>query len=171
MAYDTLAIAANSTEATEVGHRLDIGADFFVPNQSATLAGNGAELSGGYSGNGSNPFILPNFDYVRPLSQRLALGIAVYGNGGMDTVYRNNPFAAVGPTGPCRGRSEANLRHAHAGRALGAGAKPGPVADQGKFDVPAAWGGGIAIRPVPAVTLALDAKRIDYADVTAVGVR
>jgi len=45
----------------------------------------------------------------------------------------------------------------------------GLFADQGKFDVPASWGGGIAVKPVPTITLALDAKRIDYADVGAVG--
>jgi long-chain fatty acid transport protein len=239
---DALAIAANPAEATEVGHRLDIGTDIFVPNRSATIAGNGAGLSGNYSGNGANPFILPNFGYVRPLSQRLALGIAVYGNGGMDTVYRNNPFAAFGASGPAGvdlkqifvtptlaarlapGQSlgvspivviqgfratgiqpfagysadpahftnlgtswatgtgwrlgwlgrfgpaislgafyESKVRTSHFGKYAGL------FADQGKFDVPAAWGGGIAIRPVPAVTLALDAKRIDYADVAAVG--
>ncbi|MGQ4827540.1 hypothetical protein, partial [Enterococcus faecalis] len=85
--------------ATEVGHRLDVGAEIFVPSRDAGIVGNRAGLSGAYSGNGANPFILPNFGYVRPLSRTIAVGIAVYGNGGMNTDYRKNPFAAFGGKG------------------------------------------------------------------------
>jgi long-chain fatty acid transport protein len=199
-------------------------------------------LSGSYSGNGANPFLLPNFGYVHPLSQQLALGIAVYGNGGMNTVYHTNPFAAFGGTGdagvdlkqifitptaavriapghsigvsplivvqgfraygiqPFAGYSqngaaftnngvswatgtgwrvgylghlggvvsfgafyESKVRTGHFGKYTGL------FADQGKFDVPAAWGGGIAVKPVPALTLAVDVKRIQYSGVAAVG--
>jgi len=239
---DALAIAANPASATEVGHRLDVGADIFIPNRSATITGNGAGLNGSYSGNGANPFLLPNFGYVRTLTQRLALGLAVYGNGGMNTVYKTNPFAAFGATGnagvdlkqifitptaayrfapgqsigvspivvvqgfraygiqPFAGYSQNAAQFTnngvswatgtgwrvgylgHVGQAVSFGAfyeskvrtshftkYAGLFADQGKFDVPASWGGGIAVKPVPTITLALDAKRIDYADVGAVG--
>ena len=37
------------------------------------------------SGNGSNPFVLPEGAYVRPLSDTVSVGIAVNGNGGMNT--------------------------------------------------------------------------------------
>ena len=45
--------------------------------RGATIRGNGAGLNGSYSGNGANPFILPEFGYVRQLSDSVAVGIAV----------------------------------------------------------------------------------------------
>lgn len=96
---DALSIAANPAAATEVGERLDAGVEIFIPNRGATISGNPA-LSGTYSGNGANPFVLPEFGYVRPLSDTVAVGIAVYGNGGMNTNYKTNPFANFGATGP-----------------------------------------------------------------------
>lgn len=84
---DALSIAANPAAATQLGERLDVGVEIFIPNRGATIRGNGAGLNGSYSGNGANPFILPEFGYVRQLSDSVAVGIAVYGNGGMNTVY------------------------------------------------------------------------------------
>ncbi|HMT47008.1 MAG: hypothetical protein RL702_1740 [Pseudomonadota bacterium] len=97
---DALSIAANPAAATEVGGRLDVGVEFFIPNRGATISGNGGGLNGTYSGNGANPFVLPEIGYVRPLSDSVAVGIAIYGNGGMNTVYKSNPFAGFGGSGP-----------------------------------------------------------------------
>lgn len=99
-AQDSLGIVANPAAATEIGPRLDVGVEVFVPNRGATISGNGAGLNGSFSGNGANPFVLPEFGYARPLSDKVALGIAISGNGGMNTVYKRNPFAAFGATGP-----------------------------------------------------------------------
>lgn len=99
MPQDALAIAANPAAATSLGHRLDIGVEIFVPDRGAEIAGNGAGLDGRYSGNGSNPFVLPEIGYVRPLSERVALGLAINGNGGMTTHYKANPFASFGAQG------------------------------------------------------------------------
>ncbi|EGD59448.1 long-chain fatty acid transport protein [Novosphingobium nitrogenifigens DSM 19370] len=239
---DALAIASNPATATEIGHRLDVGVELFIPNRSATITGNAAGLSGTYSGNGANPFVLPDFAYVRPVSDKVSVGIAIYGNGGMNTVYRRNPFSAFGAQGdagvdlkqifitptaavkvlpgqslgispivvvqafraygiqPFSGYSSdpshftnlgtswstgAGVRlgyFGHIGRAIRIGGfyetkvkaghfgkYSGLFSNQGSFDVPAAWGGGIAVTPVRAVTLALDVKRIEYSGVSSVG--
>lgn len=100
MPGDAGAIAANPAAATETGHRLDIGFEVFVPRRGATISGNGAGLNGDYSGNGANPFVLPEVAYVRPLNDTVSLGIAISGNGGMNTQYDTNPFANFGATGP-----------------------------------------------------------------------
>jgi long-chain fatty acid transport protein len=96
---DALSIAANPAAATEVGQRLDAGLEIFVPDRGATIHGNGAGLNGSYSGNGANPFVLPEVGYVRPLSETVAVGLAIYGNGGMNTTYKANPFAKFGASG------------------------------------------------------------------------
>ncbi len=100
MPQDALAISVNPAAATELGHRLDIGVEIFVPDRGASISGNGAGLDGTYSGNGANPFVLPEVGYVRPLSDRVAVGITINGNGGMNTHYKDNPFANFGATGP-----------------------------------------------------------------------
>ncbi len=43
---DALSIAANPAAATEVGGRLDVGVEFFIPNRGATISGNGGGLNG-----------------------------------------------------------------------------------------------------------------------------
>jgi long-chain fatty acid transport protein len=100
MPQDALAISVNPAAATEVGHRLDIGAELFVPDRGASVSGNGAGLNGTYSGNGANPFVLPEAGYVRPLSDTVSVGIALNANGGMNTHYKVNPFASFGAEGP-----------------------------------------------------------------------
>jgi len=239
---DALSIAANPAAATEVGARMDAGVEIFVPDRGASIHGNGAGLNGTYSGNGANPFVLPEFGYVRPLSDKVSVGIAVYGNGGMNTVYKTNPFAAFGASGPAgvdlkqifitptvavrvapghsvglspivvvegfrasgiQPFSAASMDPAHftnqgtdwtagAGLRVGYLGHFGPAftlgafyqskvwaghfdkyaglfAGHGGFDVPASYGAGIAVKPVPALTLAADVKRIDYAGVASVG--
>lgn len=99
MPQDALAISSNPATATAIGHRLDVGVEIFIPNRRAEVTGNLVGLDGNYSGNGANPFILPEIAYVRPLSDTVTVGIAINGNGGMNTHYDTNPFASFGATG------------------------------------------------------------------------
>lgn len=100
MADDAVAVAANPAAAVDLGERLDIGFEVFVPSRGAKISNNGAGLNGDYSGNGANPFVLPEAGYVRPLGDNLAAAIVITGNGGMNTDYEKNPFARFGATGP-----------------------------------------------------------------------
>jgi long-chain fatty acid transport protein len=100
MPQDALSIASNPAAATMLESRVDLGVEIFVPDRGATISGNGAGLNGTYSGNGANPFILPEFGYVRQLTDSIAIGLTINGNGGMNTQYDANPFASFGATGP-----------------------------------------------------------------------
>lgn len=96
---DASAVATNPAVATEVDHRLDVGIDVFVPQRSARISANGGGLDGEYDGNGANPFVLGDISYVRPLSDSVSVAVNFYANGGMNTVYEQNPFGAVGGQG------------------------------------------------------------------------
>lgn len=100
MPQDSLAVAVNPASATDLDTRLDVGFEVFVPRRGAEISGNAAGLNGPHSGNGSNPFVLPEFGYVRKLDDRLSIGLTISGNGGMNTHYNTSPFAAFGDTGP-----------------------------------------------------------------------
>lgn len=96
---DGLAAAANPAGTALVGDRLDLGVSLFRPDRGASIRGNGYGANGDFSANDSNNFLIPEFGYVRQLSPNLGWGVAVYGNGGMNTDYSRNPFGAFGSTG------------------------------------------------------------------------
>ena len=97
---DALAAATNPAGTALVGNRLDLGVTWFKPDRSVEIHGAGAPgANGEYDGNDTESFLIPEFGYARQLDERLAFGLAVYGNGGMNTDYGRNPFAAYGSHG------------------------------------------------------------------------
>ncbi len=96
---DALAIANNPAGIGSLGQRVDIGATVFNPDRTASITGNGAGANGKYDGNGKEYFVIPEFGYIQPLAHDVTFGLAVYGNGGMNTNYKKNPYAAFGNTG------------------------------------------------------------------------
>ena len=85
---DSLAAATNPAGIAMVGNRLDVGVDWFKPNRGAEIGGTAM------SGNGDSSFFIPEFGYNKSLDANSALGVAVYGNGGMNTSYDNSVFGA-----------------------------------------------------------------------------
>jgi long-chain fatty acid transport protein len=96
---DALAAASNPAGIAWIGNRIDLGADWFTPDRGASIVGSGAGANGTYDGNDTKSFLIPEFGYNRAISPSLTFGVAVYGNGGMNTDYKTNPFAAFGGTG------------------------------------------------------------------------
>jgi len=96
---DSLAIATNPASLFKLGERFDIGLDLFAPDRGASIVGNGAGADQSYDGSGVKTFLIPQFGYANTLNHHWAVGIAVYGNGGMNTSYNSNPYARFGATG------------------------------------------------------------------------
>lgn len=96
---DALTIANNPSGLAWLDSRVDIGATIFNPKRSAEIEGNLAGANGQYSGNGREYFVLPEFAINKKVNDTVALGLAIYGNGGMNTSYKKNPYAAFGNTG------------------------------------------------------------------------
>lgn len=96
---DSLAAATNPAGMVMVGSRADIGLDWFKPNRSSEIKGNAFGADTTYDGNGTSNFLIPDFGYNKMVNPDMAAGIAIYGNGGMNTDYTNNPFARFGATG------------------------------------------------------------------------
>lgn len=90
---DSLATAANPAGEAFVGNRFDLGATYFVPYRGATLGPDS------YDGDNTASFIIPNISAAASIGDDWALGIAVYGNGGLDTQY-NSPIPAFGTKNP-----------------------------------------------------------------------
>lgn len=95
----SLAIGANPAAATALGARADLGLSLFEPRRSATIRGNAFGADATYDGNARRHFVLPEAGWVQPLRSDLSAGLALYGNGGMNTDYSVNPYQRFGATG------------------------------------------------------------------------
>lgn len=96
---DALIAASNPAGISSLGNRMDVGVSIFRPVRGASISGNAFGADGRYDGNDTEYFLIPEFGYVRQLDNNLSLGLAIYGNGGMNTDYAVNPLSAFGATG------------------------------------------------------------------------
>jgi long-chain fatty acid transport protein len=84
--------ANNPAAAAFAGNRIDLGMDLFSPRREASRTGlGGLDMS---VDSDSNYFLVPEFGYNRMLNNNLALGVTVYGNGGMNSDYPGRQIAA-----------------------------------------------------------------------------
>ena len=86
MTDNAFAGANNPAVAVWAGNRVELGVDVFMPKRGMERTG-GAALSAVAVDSDSNVFYVPEFGYNRALTDQLGVGIAVYGNGGMNTDY------------------------------------------------------------------------------------
>lgn len=96
---DGLTTATNPAGIAYVGNRLDLGLNFFTPSRGAQIKGNAFIPDGDYNADGRKHFFIPEFGYSRQLDATTSVGLALYGNGGMNTQYDRNPFANLGAQG------------------------------------------------------------------------
>ncbi|MCE5233582.1 MAG: outer membrane protein transport protein [Xanthomonadaceae bacterium] len=88
---DAFGGANNPATMVMAGNQLDVGLDAFNPERSAERSGLGPGLDGSVD-SGRSYFAIPEFAYNRMLRDNLALGVTVYGNGGMNTDYPGGQF-------------------------------------------------------------------------------
>lgn len=89
---DALAAASNPAGMALVGDRVDFGITWFRPQRESELsgtAGGSGMFDGEYEANDTENFFIPEFGYNRRINDQLTLGVSVYGNGGMNTDYKN----------------------------------------------------------------------------------
>jgi long-chain fatty acid transport protein len=96
---DSIAAANNPAGMAMLGDRADVGLTWFRPNRHADITGNLAGANGSYDGNGRSNFFIPTLGYNKMINADTSLGVSVFGNGGMNTQYNKNPFAAYGSSG------------------------------------------------------------------------
>lgn len=85
IAQDAFAGANNPAQAAFAGDRLEGGIDLFMPKREMNRSFSGMSL--GTVESGKSSFLIPEFGYNKSLSKDLAVGVTVYGNGGMNSTY------------------------------------------------------------------------------------
>ena len=102
---DSLSTAANPANAVNTGMRGDMGFAVFNPERSARVYENGLPGDTPAGGNGfdypnaesdAKYFIVPEMGFSMGLTEKLHLAVAVVGNGGMNTTYRENFLSLAG---------------------------------------------------------------------------
>lgn len=96
---DALAAAANPAGTALVGDRADLGLTWFAPRRDTEIVGNAFGADARYSGDDKKNFFIPDLGYTRRVTPDTSVGLAVYGNGGMNTDYASNPYARFGASG------------------------------------------------------------------------
>lgn len=78
----------NPAASAWAGNRAELGVDLFMPKRNASRKAPGMQgmLEGDIQSDGS-VFAVPEFAYNSKIDDRMAWGVAVYGNGGMNTEY------------------------------------------------------------------------------------
>jgi long-chain fatty acid transport protein len=94
VAADTFGGATNPAKMVFVGDRLDFGVDLFMPQRSASRTGSAAGLDGAADSD-STLFFIPELGYNKLIRSDLALGVSIYGNGGMNTDYPGGQLPAA----------------------------------------------------------------------------
>ena len=96
---DSMSIVGNPAGLTRIKHRADIGAAWFSPLREYDgltpdqASGAFAPIGRGVDGTGTvesenNDFLVPNFGYSMPIDAVSSFGVALFGNGGMNSDYR-----------------------------------------------------------------------------------
>lgn len=100
---DALIAASNPAGLALVGRRIDFGIDWFAPVRGGSIAGNRQinlqSADGAWDGNEIDHFFIPELGYSHVLNESFTVGVAMYGNGGMNTNYSENPYAGFGASG------------------------------------------------------------------------
>lgn len=97
---DTLSTAANPANAVNTGMRGDMGFAVFNPERSTRISNDPTTpATGFFSGNVESDmkyFIMPEMGFSMPLTEQVHVALAVVGNGGMNSTYRENFFSFFG---------------------------------------------------------------------------
>jgi long-chain fatty acid transport protein len=99
---DSLAGATNPAGLVLVGDRLDLGLTLFRPFRDSSIVGNQLppgfpDVNGLYDANRVKNFFIPEIGYDHLLNPKLAVGVSIFGNGGLNTSY-TSPIFLLGTT-------------------------------------------------------------------------
>jgi long-chain fatty acid transport protein len=102
---DALAAGTNPAGIVWIGKRYDAGVAVFNPVRQYTISGVPSQFPGtfglipGTVESGSETFVVPNFGANWEVGADSAFGLAIFGQGGMNTDYPTNTFFGSSPTG------------------------------------------------------------------------
>ena len=105
-ALDSFGGANNPASMSFVGNRLDLGIYWFSPDRGAERTGAMAPINGSVTSDKTS-FYIPEIGVNWMLNPDMALGLTIYGNGGMNTTYAGGQInCGAGPANLLCGQGE-----------------------------------------------------------------
>ncbi len=86
MTDQAFAGANNPAAASFSGNRAEAGVELFMPKRGVARSAEAGPMAGSIDSDSKN-FLVPEFGYTTPINDQLSVGLAIYGNGGMNTNY------------------------------------------------------------------------------------
>lgn len=106
---DAFAGASNPAKLIAAGNRLDVGAELFMPRRRIEREGSDTVYDF-HSHSRNTLFVVPEGAYSRQVNDALAVGVTVYGNGGLNTEYNDTNGVPGSNANPARcGAQPANF--------------------------------------------------------------
>lgn len=103
---DAMASGTNPAGMAFIGNRFDIGTVLFFPDRAYSSS---SSMANGFGGaftigpdsdtSGDRSFLIPSLGFNKMITDRTAIGLSIYGNGGLNTTY-NGGSASFDPDGP-----------------------------------------------------------------------
>jgi len=97
-----MSLSLNPAGLVDVGRQFQVGAALFAPFRSYDATGSGFADRGSHDSD-TNYFVVPNLAYSSPIDANSAWGVALFGNGGMNTSWPG--MARSGTSSPCPPRT------------------------------------------------------------------
>ena len=99
---DAMASGTNPAGMAFIGNRFDVGLVIFNPHREYSSSSSFANGFGGAFSigpasqkSGDDVFFIPSFGFNKMITDRDAIGLSVYGNGGLNTTYRGGAGSAT----------------------------------------------------------------------------
>lgn len=93
LAQDAFAGANNPAQSAFAGDRYDVGVDLFMPEREMSRTFGPMTLHEAKSE--KERFWIPEFGINQSINAQMSMGLAIYGNGGMNTTYPSQPALCV----------------------------------------------------------------------------
>jgi len=109
---DAMTIAVNPAGLMSMGSQVEAGLSYFSPHRQYSASPGPGFVAPGTVKSDWNSFAMPNVAYSSQIDDHSAWGIAMYGNGGMNTNYPGsiaNPACGGGSGVYCGGKAGVNL--------------------------------------------------------------
>jgi long-chain fatty acid transport protein len=103
LTHDAFGGANNPATMAFAGNQFDLGLTLFSPWRKSERTGGAAFGLDGSADSDSNYFYIPELAYNQMVTPAMALGVTVYGNGGMNTDYPGGQLPSPGACGPATG--------------------------------------------------------------------
>ena len=86
---DAMSMALNPAGLVGLPEQFQMGVGLFMPYRGYSASSGGGAVAPGTYESSDNLFLMPNMAYSHPIDANSAVGLALYGNGGMNTTYKS----------------------------------------------------------------------------------